>query len=138
MTFLFCLNRRIKFTLQKTRTEKTDIIISASLFLLNDSGSARPASRFSQTGSCGQAGCRTGFLHRWTDSGTVAPEKEPLECGRTKTALRLVRRNNQGSCCFFNVLLQLVFKKIDHLSFENKKRTLFLLKSGALCNIMAI
>ncbi|AWF52547.1 hypothetical protein CSC12_5754 [Klebsiella michiganensis] len=36
MTFLFCLNRRIKFTLQNSRTEKTDIIISASLFLLNN------------------------------------------------------------------------------------------------------
>ena len=29
-------------------------------------------------------------------------------------------------------------QKINRLSFENKKRTLFLLKSGALCNIMAI
>ena len=27
-------------------------------------------------------------------------------------------------------------QKIDRLSFENKKRTLFLLKSGALCNII--
>jgi hypothetical protein len=41
----------------------------------------------------------------------VAPEKEPWECGRTKTVLRLVRKSSQGSCGFFNVLLQLVFKK---------------------------
>ena len=50
---------------------------------------------------------RTAFFtavgHRLTGSGTVAPETEPLECGRTKTALRLARRNNQGSCCFSTV-----------------------------------
>ena len=51
---------------------------------------------------------------------------------------RMTLKFFKGSCGFFNVLLQLVFKKIDRLSFENKKRTLFLLKSGALCNIMAV
>ena len=45
------------------------------------------------------------------DLPIVAPETEPLECGRRRTALRLVRRSSQGSCGFFNVLLQLVFKK---------------------------
>ena len=28
----------------------------------------------------------------------MAPETEPLECGRRRTALRLVHRSNQGSC----------------------------------------
>ena len=58
---------------------------------------ARPANRFSPTGSCGQAGCHTVFWHLWTDFETAAPEKEPWECGRTKRVLRPVRKNNQVS-----------------------------------------
>lgn len=38
------------------------------------------------------------FWHRLTDLETAAPEKEPLECGRTKRVLRPVRKNSQGSC----------------------------------------
>ena len=45
----------------------------------------------------GPAGCRTEFLHRLTDLETAAPEKEPLECGRTKRVLRPVRKSSQGS-----------------------------------------
>ena len=38
----------------------------------------------------------------------------------------------------FSTFCSSLCSKIDRLSFENKKRTLFLLKSGALCNIMAV
>jgi hypothetical protein len=38
----------------------------------------------------------------------------------------------------FSTFCSSLCSKINRLSFENKKRTLFLLKSGALCNIMAI
>ena len=64
-------------------------------------GSARPASRFSRTGSCGRAGCHRVFWHRLTGLETVFLEKVPWECGRRRKALRPVRRSSQGSCGWF-------------------------------------